>query len=303
MQIKEPKVAFVAASDIEREGLEAYLEDIGAPEFELNAPSGAEQLVTIGGKLCYKSFAPGLNPNVSKVRNDNEQYIGNINKVGHGSVVEHANVSFIFWNVSRVFTHELVRHRAGTAMSQESLRYVRLTDLSFWVPQIIDKHDNEKGEGRSLMLNTVIYLEEVQKKLAEIYGIEDIKNFGLKKKLTSAFRRVAPIGLGTAIMWTMNLRAARHLIQIRTSRHAEEEIRMVFDQVAQTLVEKYPNMFQDFDRSEVDGHGEWVAEHASMPYDSEKITKLKKQIEKLKTENRGLRAAQMEEGCGLKAYD
>ena len=36
-------------------------------------------------------------------------------------------------NVSRVFTHELVRHRAGSAFSQESLRYVRLTDIGFRV--------------------------------------------------------------------------------------------------------------------------------------------------------------------------
>ena len=38
-------------------------------------------------------------------------------------------------NVSRVATHELVRHRAGVAVSQESLRFVRLDDLPFWFPE------------------------------------------------------------------------------------------------------------------------------------------------------------------------
>ena len=42
--------------------------------------------------------------------------------------------SFVLHNVSRVVTHELVRHRPGTAVSQESLRFVRLTDIPFWFP-------------------------------------------------------------------------------------------------------------------------------------------------------------------------
>jgi hypothetical protein len=36
---------------------------------------------------------------------------------------------------SRVFSHEIVRHRPGTAVSQESRRYVRLDELPFWFPE------------------------------------------------------------------------------------------------------------------------------------------------------------------------
>ena len=81
-----------------------------------------------------RPWAPGLNANVSKVREDSAEYLRNILKSGHGSVLEHANFTFLFHNVSRVFTHELVRHRAGAAYSQESMRFVRLTDIPFWFP-------------------------------------------------------------------------------------------------------------------------------------------------------------------------
>ena len=103
-----------------------------------SAPNQAELLVEFGGRSCYRSWEPGLNPNVRKIRTDQREYFANILRSGHGSVLEHANYSFALRNVSRVFTHELVRHRAGSAFSQESLRYVRLTDIGFRVPPALE---------------------------------------------------------------------------------------------------------------------------------------------------------------------
>lgn len=279
MELVEPRVELIAETKLDKEGLSNYLDDIGATNYEIDDEiSDLENLIMVGGKACYKSFQVGLNPNISRVRDDSGDYLANINKTGHGSVTEHGNVSFMFWNVSRVFTHELVRHRAGTAMSQESLRFVRLDNLKFWLPSCI----KESKEATELMIDTVEYLEGKQKELAKIFDIDNIKEFSRKKVLTSSFRRIAPDGLATAIMWTMNIRTARHLIQIRTSRHAEEEIRLVFDQVAALMVEKYPSMFSDFSYTMVDGIREWVASNASMPYDNEKISALEKEIKKLK---------------------
>lgn len=65
------------------------------------------------GKAYYRSWQPGLNPNVTKTRDGAKGYIRNIIGTGHGSVLEHTPVSFLIYNVSRVFTHELVRHRGG----------------------------------------------------------------------------------------------------------------------------------------------------------------------------------------------
>ena len=68
-----------------------------------------------------------------------------------------------FRNVSRVFTHELVRHRAGSAFSQESLRYVRLTDIGFRVPPALEPV-------REQVLSLVEQLEEFQVSAAEKLG-------------------------------------------------------------------------------------------------------------------------------------
>src|SRR5262249_32603417 len=86
--------------------------------------NAGELLVEFGGRACYRSWEPGLNVNVTKVRTDQREYFANILRSAHGSVLEHANYSFALRNVSRVLTHEIVRHRAGSAFSHDSLRYV-----------------------------------------------------------------------------------------------------------------------------------------------------------------------------------
>lgn len=257
MKIVEPKVFIVGKTTLDQGGLAAYLAHIGVPDWKSDAPSDAEKLVEVMGRLCYRSFAPGLNPNVTKVREHNADYLRNIKEVGHGSVLEHADVNFIFADVSRVFTHELVRHRAGTAISQESLRYVRLTELGFWPPTVI----RETPEAMTLMSNVVELLEDVQKNLAELAKIEETKNFGEKKTLTSAFRRVAPLGLSTTIGWSANLRAIRHCLEMRTDPHAEEEIRLVFGKVGSLMKKHYPNLFADYEVEMVAGHPWYKTQH------------------------------------------
>jgi thymidylate synthase ThyX len=71
-------------------------------------------------------------------------------------------------------------------------------------------------------------------------------------------------------MFTMNLRAARHIVQMRTSRHAEEEIRRVFDVVGGILRAHCPILFGDFKTEEIDGIDEWTSPYPSNPYDYDK---------------------------------
>jgi thymidylate synthase (FAD) len=211
-----------------------------------------ELLVEFGGRACYRSWEPGLNPNVTKIRTDRREYFANILRSGHGSVLEHANYSFVIHNCSRVLTHELVRHRAGSAFSQESLRYVRLTDIGFRVPPALEPL-------RERVLAIVEQLEEFQRSAAAELGInESGVPFHVKKEVTSALRRLAPIGLSTDIVWTANARTLRHVIEMRTAAGAEEELRLVFDEIARIMQVEAPLLFQDFARDET---GAWVPEH------------------------------------------
>jgi len=155
-------------------------------------------------------------------------------------------------------THELVRHRVGTGISQESLRYVRLDELRAWMPECFAQDEWAAAKFQEVFE----YLEQTQKELAEHFKIDDIKDFATKKKLTSAFRRLAPIGLATSIGWSANIRTLRFVLQQRTSRHAEEEIRFVFNEVGKIVSARYPNLFADFQRETVDGLGEWTSPYA-----------------------------------------
>lgn len=249
MQIVKPKVFLVGETRIIEQGLQDYLAHVGATNWKTDAPSDSEKLAEVMGRLCYRSFEPGLNPNVTRVREGNASYLSNIINVGHGSVVEHPVMNFIFADVSRVVTHELVRHRAGTAMSQESLRFVRLDKLSAYMPMCIEENE----EGMQIFVKTLEQLEELQNTLAQVYAIEDEKKFDVKKKLTSAFRRVAPIGLATTIGWSCNFRTLRHVLEMRTDPHAEEEIRYLFAEVYDVVKDRYPNLLGDYEVEMVDG--------------------------------------------------
>jgi thymidylate synthase (FAD) len=169
-------------------------------------------------------------------------------------VLEHAYFSFIFYGVSRVFTHELVRHRAGVAISQESMRFVRLDNIPFWMPEWAQEDKELQTEAISLMQK----MENFQRWMADHFGLdEEGVDFHEKKSKTSFMRRFAPDGVGTSIGWTANVRTLRHVIEQRTAEGAEEEIRLVFDTVATRLKEEYPFFFGDFTRSE---DGTWTPE-------------------------------------------
>ena len=121
--MKEPKVFLIGETKVHEAGLQAYLAHIGAPGWQSDAPGDVELLSEVMARSCYRSFGTALNPNVTRVRGSNKAHLANLIKVKHGSTLEHAWLNFMFCDVSRVVTHELVRHRAGTAVSQESLRF------------------------------------------------------------------------------------------------------------------------------------------------------------------------------------
>ncbi len=72
-------------------------------------------------RTCYLSFHRYDPPNST------EELIQKVIKKRHHSVLEHASATFRIKGGSRVFTHELVRHRF-ISPSQESQRYVCYAD-------------------------------------------------------------------------------------------------------------------------------------------------------------------------------
>ncbi len=179
----------------------------------------------------------------ARFRNDQPDYLRNILSQAHGSVLEHASFSFVLHNVSRVTTHELVRHRPGTAVSQESLRFVRLADIPFWFPAWAAA-DAELMRRATALLGQ---MEEFQLWMAGHFGLDEHGvPFAEKKHKTSFMRRFAPDGVATGLLWSANIRALRHTIEARTDPGAEEEIRLVFGSIGELMRAEAPALFDDF---------------------------------------------------------
>ncbi len=105
MRSVEPEVFLVAQPAIDYDQLAAYLREVGGEQWlerldrgdlpDGEKASDAENLAEFAGKMCYRAWEPGLNPNVRRVRNDHEAYLQNILKQQHGSVLEHASFTFV----------------------------------------------------------------------------------------------------------------------------------------------------------------------------------------------------------------
>ena len=256
MRSVEPEVFLVARPQLDYEAIASYLREVGGQSWLERLDRGdldndAQNLAELAGRLCYRSWEPGLNPNVSRIRTDQDKYLQNILASAHGSVLEHVSFSFILHNVSRVFTHELARHRPGTAISQESLRFVRLDELPFWFPEWA-REDPELMKRATALLGE---LEAFQLWMAEHFKLDEQGvPFHEKKHKTSFMRRFAPEGVATGLVWTANIRTLRHTIEARTDSGAEEEIRLVFGKIGEIVRAEAPALFGDYQVED----GVWV---------------------------------------------
>jgi len=257
----EPVVIKIAETRIDSTGVQRFVERYKSTEWYDRVrpaqPNDAEFLIELAGRACYKSYLVGLNPNVTKIRQDSRDYLSNVLEKGDGSILEHATVTFAFLNVSRVTTHEIVRHRTGVAISQESLRYVRPQEVSLWVPPDLAKVASEFEEA----------VQEITTNYHELESKFDWEkmSFEQKKRVTSALRRILPDGIATNMIWTANHRTLRWVIEMRTDPSAEVEIRKVFDQVAEICIHDYPLLYADFTKTQLqDGTFQYTPKYSKV---------------------------------------
>ncbi len=265
MQWVEPKVFKIGESRINREELERFLKHLGADPWLEQQPwhaappesvNSSEVLVEVAGRACYKSFGVGLNPNITKIRGESKEYIENVLSKGDGSIFEHPVLQWVFADVSRVFTHELVRHRAGVAISQESLRYVRPKDLRM---TLVPGSELARMKNLDALARVLDDTYRAYEQFADQLIGKDMK-FDEKKAWTSALRRMLPDGIATNIVWSANHRTLRWVLEMRTAPGAEVEMRYVFDKVGEILQRDYPTIYGDFTKKpHADGVGhQWV---------------------------------------------
>jgi thymidylate synthase (FAD) len=201
--------------------------------------SDGERLAEFAGRLCYMSQH---NPAGRSTR----EYLENIKKQGHGSVLEHANYSLLLEGVSRSLTHELVRHRAGFAYSQLSQRYVDESVASFVVPPAIIGDEQLENAWRTQVEGAQSAYIALVAQLMERYGWVADK-VHRRKMAREAARAVLPNATETKIVVTGNARAWRTMLELRSSEGAELEIRRLAVAVLRVMVDEAPAFFADFE--------------------------------------------------------
>ena len=249
--LKTPGVVMLARPRTNVAGLEGFLagfdEGLRFPEY-LDDPTrlpDSSQLCKTAGQLCYASFGPRRTTNENAAA-----YFGRLTSAGHGSVLEHANFSFLLYGISRSVTHELVRHR-HLGFSQVSQRYVSGSVLRF-----VERPEYQDGGGLHRLFE-----ERADRAAAEYGGMAgrllerqeggdallsaDYKT-DARKKVQQTARSLLPNETEAPMVCTGNVRAWRHVVEMRADEHAESEIRALAVRIFLCLAVADPILFGDY---------------------------------------------------------
>ena len=240
MYFREPRISLLARP--------AFSEPDHLRVQWIGESSDGERLAEFAGRLCYMSQRNPANRTTS-------EYLENIKKQAHGSVLEHANYSLLLEGVSRSLTHELVRHRAGFAYSQLSQRYVDESVADFVVPPAIIGDDALESRWRAQMEDAQKTYVALVDQLMERYAWVDDK-VHRRKMAREAARGVLPNSTETKIVATANVRAWRTMLELRAGEGAEMEIRRLAVAVVRLLKAEAPSFFSDFEVYEAADHCE-----------------------------------------------
>lgn len=187
----------------------------------LSYTHNADRLVALASKVCYSgdSIQEIMD---SITEEDKDRLINTILNNGHESPLEHIKFTFGIEGISRVVTHQLVRHRIAS-YSQQSQRYVyERDDFEYIVPMRIYEADKK----------TSVPILDMYKEMMESYYrdylwcVRALKDVGYtEKEAIEVARYLLPNATETKIVVTMNARALYNFFSERICRRAQPETR------------------------------------------------------------------------------
>lgn len=255
--ITEPSVYLVGRSSIDSAAVQSFLDDEES-SWITDTENGSELLSELAGRVCYLSFGE------RQGRRSNREYLTNIIAMEHGSVLEHAVWNFIVTGVSRSFSHELVRHRAGWGYSQLSQRYVDESDTDYVEPDIIASDpDLHLLWMEAIQHAHSTYLQLAEGLAAKIEASQpELRRRNKRIQARQAARSVLPNATETKIFLSANARALRHFVEYRGAPDAEPEIRKVAIAILEVMRAEAPNLFADYTTEQLpDGSTSARTEH------------------------------------------
>jgi len=208
-----------------------------------------ERVVAAAAKLCYsRSGTEDILRELSPEKT--HKFIEKLMSIGHESPIEHVSFTFAVEGVSRVLTHQLVRHRIAS-FSQQSQRYVALDQFDYVMPPMIEKNqkakelfeeamaDDQKKYNQLVDLLQVTYVEEFKG-----HGDSDkVAKRKAEKKAIEDARFVFPNACETKIVFTMNARTLLHFFHHRCCERAQWEIRQMADAMLELVKGASPTLF------------------------------------------------------------
>jgi thymidylate synthase (FAD) len=254
--LKSPGVVMLAKPQTNVASLAGFLEGfdpkLRLPEY-LDDPTrlpDSSQLCKTAGQTCYMSFG------IKRTTNENAaKYFERLTSAGHGSVLEHSNFSFLLYGISRSVTHELVRHR-HLGFSQVSQRYVSGSVLRFVerpeyqsdeeLHRLFEERADGAAAGYEAMANRLLERQEGGASMLSA----DYKT-DARKKVQQTARSLLPNETEAPMVCTGNVRALRHIVEMRADAHAESEIRTLAVQIFLCLVTADPILFGDYEIGEL----------------------------------------------------
>lgn len=185
----------------------------------------AAKVVAAAAKLCYSAsgaadILDGLTPEKTA------SFLKMLREAGHLSPFEHASFTFAADGLSRVCTHQLVRHRLAS-YSQQSQRYVGVDEITCVVPPKV------ASNAEALKL-----YEEQMRSAWKCY--RGLIGLGVDKEDA---RFILPHGAETKIVITMNARELHHFFSVRLCRRAQWEIRELARQMLLAIRGVSPEIF------------------------------------------------------------
>ena len=184
-----------------------------------------ERTVAMAARLCYS--AVGAEELAEKM--SQSQVAGLVSKIvelGHLSTLEHVNFTFAVEGISRVLSHQLVRHRIAS-YSQQSQRYVGEHDFEAIVPPTIAARPEAAAKFAALM--------------AQIRtAYEELTDLGIPKEDA---RYVLANATETKVVITMNARTLLHFFSLRCCMRAQWEIRAMAEAMLKEARQAAPLLF------------------------------------------------------------
>jgi thymidylate synthase (FAD) len=188
------------------------------------------ETITAAARVCYQSQDKASPENDIKL-------VRNIIERGHEAMIEFGDIIVRFDNVSRGFTHEMVRHR-HCSFAQESSRYCDKKNFECVVPPHKDENEYMLSTVDQFPVKTASKWFDL---IERFYRI--LRERGWKPEDA---RQILPTAISSQIVVKANLREWRHIFHMRCDYFAHWEIRVVMLELLKWCKSNIPIIFDDF---------------------------------------------------------